>query len=239
MRQISQLANAASEDSFRTHEKCCLLLHLLFEPAVEQPSQLNSRPCNQHICMSLHMHECKSLLVIWTWRRRRRRRQCEKCRQRSFIYVCAFLNTVLLLQLPSNYMHTCCWRKFCKTFAEKYVRCIPKFCMSSAHQNFVCQVHTKILYVRCIPKFCMSGAYQNFVCQVHTKILYVRCIPKFCMSRACQVHTKILYVKCIPKFCMSGAYQNFVCHVHVRCIPKFCMSSAYQNFVCQVHTKIL
>ncbi len=66
VRQISQLANAASGDSFITHEKCCLLLHLLFEPAVEQPSQLNSRPCNPHICMSLHMHQCKSLLVIWT-----------------------------------------------------------------------------------------------------------------------------------------------------------------------------
>jgi hypothetical protein len=85
VRQISQLANAASGVSFRTHEKCCLLLHLLFEPAVEQPSQLNSRPCNPHICMSLHMHQCKSLLVIWTWRRRRRR-QWETSRQRSFIY---------------------------------------------------------------------------------------------------------------------------------------------------------
>jgi hypothetical protein len=35
VRQISQLANAASRHSFRTHEKCCLLLHLLFEPAAK------------------------------------------------------------------------------------------------------------------------------------------------------------------------------------------------------------
>jgi hypothetical protein len=28
---------------------------------------------------------------------------CDTSRQRSFIYLCAFLNTVLFLQLPSNY----------------------------------------------------------------------------------------------------------------------------------------
>jgi hypothetical protein len=101
VRQISQLANAASRHSFRTHEKCCLLLHLLSEPAVKQPFQLNSRPCNPHICMSLHMHQCKSLLVSWKWRKRRTR-QCATLAGNAHLFIYApFFNTVLFLQLPS------------------------------------------------------------------------------------------------------------------------------------------
>jgi hypothetical protein len=40
--------------------------------------------------MSLHMHQCKSLLVIWTWRRRRRRRrQCETLAGNAHLFIYA------------------------------------------------------------------------------------------------------------------------------------------------------
>jgi hypothetical protein len=93
VRQISQLANAASADSTDENYCQCLLLHRLFQ----QSSQLSSRPCNPHICMSLHMHQCKSLLVIWRWRRKRRG-QCKALTSRDrSMNACVFLTLFSVL----------------------------------------------------------------------------------------------------------------------------------------------